>query len=314
MKKILNLILTVIVISVLSGCQSESEQTELSILVPEGSAHLVQLYMEYTHPNIGDTVFYEIDQAIEVSDIRNALMSESYDIIYAPIIDGAKAYLDDADYRVAAIVATGNLYLVTSSTGEFDMDSLEGREIIAYDHNSNTGAALEILLAAQEYDVPPLITYVESVNEAIEQYLQDSDTVILIEEPFKHYIVHDVDFYQEIDLQQEWEEVTGDAEYPYMGIFVKGGTNSDVVSAYLREVQISINKLFDETTGVVPMAELLGYPVNSEALNDAVTYSGITYYDIKVSKPIIAAYFDYIIEFDISIMGDEDLDNGFYYN
>ena len=61
MKRIMGLLMVLLFALALSGCNEDPENVQLKIMIPLGSPALSQTYMEYTHPNIGDNVSYEIE-------------------------------------------------------------------------------------------------------------------------------------------------------------------------------------------------------------------------------------------------------------
>lgn len=312
MKRIIALTMVLLFALVLSGCKQESEQIELKIMVPLGSPALAQTYMEYTHPIIGENVTYEVEVVSGTDPLVAAFASGSHDIIFAPTNLGAKLYKTGVEYKFAATVVTGNLYLATGTDEVFDLASLDGKDIVVFGQNATPDIILQTILADQEYTTPPTLTYVDSAGSANATLVANPTTIVLLAEPVLSVADMNVENLATIDLQDAWRTLTESGSYPQAGIFVKDGTNQEVVDAYLREIQLSITAALENPGDVAQMASDLEYGFPVPVLTSAISRSGLEYITAKDSKDGLEAYFNYILELNATLIGEELPVDAFY--
>jgi len=314
MKRIMGLLMVLLFALALSGCNEDPENVQLKIMIPLGSPALSQTYMEYTHPNIGDNVSYEIEVVSGTDPLVAAFGSGTHDIIYAPTNLGAKLYKTGVKYKFAATVVTGNLYLATGTDQEFDLDSLDGKELVVFGQNATPDIILQTILADQDYDTPPTITYVDSVGTANATLVADPTKIVLLAEPVLSVADLNIENLQTINLQEAWRDLTSSESYPQAGIFIKDGTDKDTVEAYLREVELSIEEALANPSDVATMASELEYGFPVPVLTSAIMRSGLEFFTANDSKAALIDYFGYIIELNPALIGDTYPDSGFYYN
>jgi NitT/TauT family transport system substrate-binding protein len=314
MKKIMGLLMVLLFVLSLSGCKDDPENVVLKIMVPLGSPALSQTYMEYMHPNIGENVTYDIEVVSGTDPLIAAFGSGSHDIIYAPTNLGAKLYKTGVAYKFAATVVTGNLYLVTGTDEEFDLDSLDGKELVVFGQNATPDIILQTIIADQDYDTPPTITYVDSVGTANATLISDPSKIVLLAEPVLSVADLNIENLQTIDLQEAWRDLTSSESYPQAGIFIKDGTDEVAVAAYLREVELSIEEALTNPTDVATMASELEYGFPVPVLTSAIARSGLEFITADDSKAALIDYFGYIIILNPALIGDTYPESGFYYN
>jgi NitT/TauT family transport system substrate-binding protein len=312
MKKIIGLLLVALLAFTMSGCAKDPEDIELKIMAPLGSPALAQTYMEHTHPNIGDHVTYEIEIVSGTDPLVAAFASGTHDIIFAPTNLGAKLYQTGVEYKFAATVVTGNLYIATGTDETFDLASLDGKEILVFGQNATPDIILQTILADQDYTTPPTLTYVDSAGSANAALVADPTKIVLLAEPVLSVAGMNVSNLATINLQDAWRDLTDSGSYPQAGIFVKDGTNQDAVDAYLREIQISITSALENPGDVAQMASDLEYGFPVPVLTSAITRSGLEYITAKDSKVALEEYFTYILNLNGVLIGSELPDNSFY--
>jgi NitT/TauT family transport system substrate-binding protein len=284
-------------------------------MAPLGSPALAQTYMESTLPNIGDNVTYEIEIVSGTDPLISAFGSGSHDIIYAPTNMGAMlvATGDNVNYQFAAAVSWGNLYLATSSETPITIDDLDGKELVVFGQNATPDIILQTILDSYTFDVEPTLTYVDSAGTANTTLIADNSKIVLLAEPVLSVAGLNVENLQTIDLQSEWETVTGTSSYPQAGIFVKDTLPKEVVDAYLNEVKISINEANDDPAAVAQMAADLEYGFPVPVLTNAIGRSGLIFKTAAESKDALETYFGYILDFNPALIGNALPEDEFYF-
>lgn len=201
---------------------------DISILAPTGAPgySLVGLAAE----GIGDLTL------VDGSDVlQAAFVSETpeYDIIIAPTNLGVKlASAGSTTYRLAAIVTTGNLYIV--GTEDTDLESAD-TSIAVFGETAVPGLVYSSLFA----DTEMTETWYSSVTEAQTALLSGQADCALLAEPAATATIakaneNGVTLTKLADLQELW----GDDGYPMAGLFVQEDAVEDNADVYLAVVEM----------------------------------------------------------------------------
>jgi len=311
MKKLLVATMIIILVMFVSACK-EKEITELKIIAPNGSPALSQTYVEYHLPEIS-YVNYEIDIVSGAELLVAAFGSGSHDIIFAPTNVGARLISTGVDYQFAATVNWGNSYIASKSDIQ-SLEDLDGKEIVAFGQNATPDIVLRTLINATDYSVEPTIIYVDSVQTALANLMEDSNRIVLLAEPILSIGQQNLGNLNIIDLQSEWASITGMASYPQAGIFVKSSLDSTIVDAYLAHVEEGINILNDDPELIANYAESLEYPFPKPVLINAIPRSNIRFETAVNSKEALEYYFEQILTLQGNLINNQLPDDAFYYN
>lgn len=319
MKKILSILVLSILVFGLASCkdtEQEKEAVHLKIMAPIGTPALSQTYMESTLPSIGDNVTYEIDSISGTDPLIAAFGSGSHDIIYAPTNLGAKLISTGLDYKFAGAVVWGNLYVASTGYDNFNLDDLEGQEIIAFGQNATPDIILQTILSNHTFITAPTITYVDSVTQAQAEILLDNTKIVLMAEPALSVLGLPTKLGENmdvIDLQNEWEIVSGSSSYPMAGIFVKSDLDIDTVEAYLAAVENSIDMANTNPSQVAQMAVDLEYGFPLGVLISSIPRSNLEFHSALDSKNALETYFTYILDLNGALIGGELPGDEFYF-
>lgn len=327
MKKLVTILAAFMLVVSLSACSGTDDKKEdnvvadkdpvsLTILAPIGTPALAQTYMESTMPSLASHVTYTVETVSGSDPLVAAFASGSHDIIYAPTNLGAKLISTGLDYQFAGTVVFGNLYLASTGYDTFTLDDLDGKEIIAFGQNATPDIVLQSVLAGHTFTTAPTITYVDSVTSAQAELLTDNSKIILMAEPALSVLGLPSkigDALDVIDLQTEWEGLTGSSSYPQAGIFVKTDMDTDVLDAYLAEVAISVSKANTDTAEVAQMAVDLEYGFPLGVLVSAIPRANLEYKSALDSKEALETYFGYIIDINAALIGGSLPSDDFYY-
>lgn len=327
MKKVLSIFAVFMLIFTLSACTDNKDEKdtqepaikdpiELNIMAPIGTPALAQTYMEKTMPSLGTNVTYDIETVSGADPLVAAFASGSHDIIYAPTNLGAKLISTGLDYKFAGTVVWGNLYIASTGYETFTIDDLDGKEIVAFGQNSTPDIVLQAVLAGHTFTVNPTITYVGSVTEAQAAILTDNTKIILMAEPALSVLGLPTKLGTEldiIDLQVEWETLTGTSSYPQAGIFVKSDLDQEVVDAYLVEVAKSVSEANMDAASVAQMAVDLEYGFPLGVLISAIPRANLEYKNATDSRTALETYFGYIIDMNAALIGGSLPTDEFYY-
>ncbi len=293
------------------------EQVDIKVMAPLGSPALAQTFMQYEMPSLGPKSTYEVEIVVGVDPLVAAFTSGSHDIIYAPTNLAAKLYNMGTEYIFAGSVVCGNLYLITTTEEEFTMDYLDGKEIVVFGQNATPDVVIQAILNNHEFENPPTLRYVPSAPDAQAEFIMDNTKVVLLAEPVISATKMKVSGIKSIDLQEEWEVLTGAGAYPQAGVFVKKElieTRKDVVDNYLKVLEISTRQANENPSVMADYAVELGYGFPKPVLVNAIAASHIQFYSAEDAKHCLLFYFNEIMELNPALLGDAFPDDDFYYN
>ncbi len=325
MKKLTTLLLALLLVLTLSGCDKTEEveerpvevleDTHLKIMAPLGSPALAQTYMQSTMPSLGEQVTYEISVVSGTDPLIAAFGSGTHDIIYAPTNLGAKLYSTGVDYQLAAVVVWGNLYLATGTDEAFTLADLEGKTIVVFGENATPHIVLKTIIDNYNYTNPPTFEFVADAGTANATLIQDPSKIVLLAEPVLSVasLPSNVANIKTIDLQTEWENLTGSSSYPQAGIFVKRDVPAEALEAYLAQVQLSITEALNDPAAIATMTDELGYGFPVPVMTGAISRSHLQYVSALNSKEALEEYFQYIIDFNSALIGGALPVDDFYY-
>lgn len=284
MKKLIALFAIFLMSGTLLACQNSEA---LKIMVPSGSPALSQLYIE------NNTDDYAVDVVQGVDPLVAAFGSKSHDFIFAPSNLGAKLYQNSPDYIFIASVVFGNYYLVTVSDAAFDLASLDNGEITVFGANSTGDIILRYILS--EAGINVTITYVDSVATASSLFIANNSLVILTAEPSLSVLLNSNPGIDIIDLQDEYQALTGEDSYPQAGVFAKSTLKKSVINHFLSDLETSVTSVISDPLAAAQLATSLGYAFGETVLQTAIPNSHLGFLSAQDSKADLEAYFNVII-------------------
>ncbi len=269
----------------LSGCSSSKETAKVKVLTPQGATALATIsiydseYADVTTVNGSDPLTAEL-----------AKENSEYDVIIAPINAGAKMIeKGNTNFRMAAIITWGNLYLVASETYQ------EGDPIAAFGENAVPQKILETTQLAKN------VTYFSGVQDAQAQLLGKKTNAALLAEPAVSATLakakeSGMQLSVVTDLQERYAKVQGDKEnngYPQAAVFVKIGSEENAKSA-LDKMKSFLNEGAVDQKNVKSLietikAENLGVP-NADIAIASWERQNLSYKDAKDVKEQIASF------------------------
>ncbi len=311
MKKLL-LALALLLSVTLVGC--EKETVDIKIMSPLGSPALAQTYIQNELPELGENSTYSVEIVGGTDPLVAAFTSGSHDIIYAPTNLGAKLISMGQEYTYAGAVVWGTLYIGTQSDSPITMDDLVGKELIVFGQNATPDVVVQTVTAGIE---GLTIKYVGSAADAQAEILANNNAYVLLTEPLLSVTKMKVQNLQTIDMQDEWEKVTGKNKYPMAGIFVKNSlieARPDVVDRYLELVEEAVEYANANPAEVAEMAVALEYGLPLPVLTNAIPTSSLHFESAEDSLEDIEFYFSKIMDLNPALIGGQLPEEDFYYN
>lgn len=271
--KLLKVILTIGLI-VLTGCTKNQEEppvtdnpevtvSEIKVLSPTGAPALS--LMGYLSDNEDANV--TLVTGSETLGAELVKPDSEYDVILAPVNLGTKMIqAGKSEYRLAAIITWGNLYVVGTS-----QDALTTEGNFA---TFGEGSVVDFVLkqAINMDELVPSVSYYSSAVDVQGAFLAGNANVGMLAEPavtatIKKAKEQNIELQVLLDLQAEYQTKTGSeiAGFPQAAIFVKSGSE-DKASVVLESIESFVNEKVANDVSIVENyvnnigADILGVP------------------------------------------------------
>jgi len=300
-KKILISVFVLLMLPLYSCSKTEKR----SIIVPLGAPQIAQIYLQ-------ESLEYDVDIVNGPDALIASFGSKSHDFIFAPTNLGAKLYNSDIEYIFIAAITFGNYYLATVTEESFTIESLSGKEIICFGMNATSDIVLRYILESN--NIITTITYVDSLEMANASLILDNTKIILSAEPALSLLKTKVDGIVTIDLQNEYQEITGEGSYPQSGVFAKNSLSGNDINTFLSNLESSIDKVNNQLSETALIAIELELGFTEETLVSAIPNSNILYMTAQEARISLENYFNIILEMNPSLIGGILPDNDFYYS
>ncbi len=215
------LVLTLILgFAFLTGCNNNEGGNEddvvdthvYSFIAPSGTPSLSLATLFDNNPQVE----YEI--VAGANPLVAALSSGTHDFVVAPINVGAKLFANKQQYKLVKTIVWGNFYIASlSEIGS--IEDLEGKTITAFSQNSSPDIMLQAVLEAYGLKGKVNVEYVDAVTTANSMMMAGKAEIIVSAEPSISVLKNKKNIYT-IDLQAEWNKLTGGKSFPQAGLFV----------------------------------------------------------------------------------------------
>lgn len=303
MKKIIGIMLVAIFGLFLMGCQTDD--TIYSVIVPAGGPALSQMYLQDNSDR------YAVDVVNGPDPLIAAFGAGTHDFIFAPTNVGAKLYTANPSYIFIAAISFGSYFLVTDSSEDFTIASLEGKDIVVFGQNQTSDIIIQYVL--QENNITATFTYVDSVATALSLWVADHSKIIMTAEPSLSVLLASNPTLDVIDLQDEYEAITGSDSYPQAGVFAKATLTNKQIDSFLEDLEASIAQVNAEVEESAALAVELGYGFAQNVLLTAIPNSHLDFVSALDVKLSLEAYFTIILDVNPVLIGGALPVDGFYY-
>ena len=107
------------------------------------------------------------------------------------------------------------------------LEDLEGRDIVVYGKNQTGDIILNYIL--NHHNIKANISYVSNVSDANIELVKNKNAIIMTAEPSLSVLSLKLDGLHVIDLQKEYQTITGKDSYPQASLFVKADLPEEVI-------------------------------------------------------------------------------------
>ncbi len=289
------------------GCIDDSSK-KVSVIVPTGTPSLGIANV------LNDKTLVDANIVSGSDPLIAAFTNASYDVVVAPVNLGAKLYNSNENfsYILYKTIVWGNYYLVSNEEIE-TLENLEGKTVLVFGMNSTPDVVLRTLISAKNINVN--LEYVDDVTTANSYLLSGKADIIVSAEPSLTKISANKNFYI-LDLQKQWQQLTGRYSLPQAGIFIKKNIKDEkylksVLDKMIESVQMASTKPNVLVANAINVDENLA-KIGEETLQKAIGNCNLRVEE--TDKEAIEFYFSQVIQLGIgATVGGKLPDEGFYY-
>ncbi len=291
----------------ITGCIDDSSK-KVSVIVPTGTPSLGIANV------LNDKTLVDANIVSGSDPLIAAFTNASYDVVVAPVNLGAKLYNanENFSYILYKTIVWGNYYLV-SNEEIATLESLEGKTVLVFGKNSTPDVVLRTLISAKNINVN--LEYVDDVATANSYLLSGKADIIVSAEPSLTKMSANKNFYT-LDLQKQWQQLTGSYSFPQAGIFIKKDSKDEkylktVLDKMIESVQMAQTKPNVLIASAVSVDENLA-KIGEETLQKAIGNCNLRVEE--TDKEAIEFYFSQVIQLGIgATVGGKLPDEAFYY-
>ena len=289
------------------GCIDDSSK-KVSVIVPTGTPSLGIANV------LNDKTLVDANIVSGSDPLIAAFTNASYDVVVAPVNLGAKLYNSNENfsYILYKTIVWGNYYFVSNEEIE-TIENLEGKTVLVFGMNSTPDVVLRTLISAKNINVN--LEYVDDVTTANSYLLSGKADIIVSAEPSLTKISANKNFYI-LDLQKQWQQLTGRYSLPQAGIFIKKNIKDEkylksVLDKMIESVQMASTKPNVLVANAINVDENLA-KIGEETLQKAIGNCNLRVEE--TDKEAIEFYFSQVIKLGIgATVGGKLPDEGFYY-
>ena len=291
----------------ITGCIDDSSK-KVSVIVPTGTPSLGIANV------LNDKTLVDANIVSGSDPLIAAFTNASYDVVVAPVNLGAKLYNanENFSYILYKTIVWGNYYLV-SNEEIATLESLEGKTVLVFGKNSTPDVVLRTLISAKNINVN--LEYVDDVATANSYLLSGKADIIVSAEPSLTKMSANKNFYT-LDLQKQWQQLTGSYSLPQAGIFIKKDSKDEkylktVLDKMIESVQMAQTKPNVLIASAVSVDENLA-KIGKETLQKAIGNCNLRVEE--TDKEAMEFYFSQVIQLGIgATVGGKLPDEAFYY-
>lgn len=304
MKKILSLLVLMLTIILIAGCDNSknSLENEVKIITPYDTPHLAL-------GGLLEEVNINIEAVNGADNLKTALTTNSHDIVIAPINLGVMLFNGGkSDYKVAAILTMNNTHIVTNKDNKLtSFNDLKNEKVIAFGQNGIPGSILKKLYSDYEFDINNVdFTFGSSsaVYSVFSKGSTDAKYALISELQISKLVLIDKLEIKTLDLCKELG-----VDVPQACIFINPNSKKlDDVNKVLEMIEINVNWLNNNpeeyASKVITLDRIFG-ETTKEVIARGIPLANIVY---KKGR-------DYQNEINniLNILGVKKPDDSFYY-
>ncbi|MDC7220038.1 MAG: ABC transporter substrate-binding protein [Spirochaetales bacterium] len=290
----------------------------LTLVAPTGFPAITLAEMIVDSPVLDENVTLEY-KVLESSEVLGAtIISGEADLFIAPTNLGVNLYNKGEEIVNLGSLIWGLLYIATTediSTWE----DLRGREIAMIGRGLSPDIITRHLLTVNGLDPEKDVTlnYVQNTTELAPSFIAGKLPISMMPEPALSVVkMKRSDTKIMLDLQKEWEKISGNSSYPQVSLFAKAEVvknNPQFIQAFVEEYAASIARInADPAAASEKAATYLATPP-APIMAKSIPGGNLNWAPANVARGALEDYISVLIEANPASVGGQLPDDDFYY-
>ncbi len=303
MKKIIIIILSVFLISVFLAPVSADDTYTIKVSAPNGAPALAVAALAAEAP--------ENYTFVAADTIPAEFANKTADFIIAPINAGAKLYkAGKSDYKLAAVVTWGNLY-IASQKADFALEDINGAAITLFGENTINASVVLFALAGSGLE-PAQVDYLAGAANTQTLLLTDENAIVVTAEPALTAAKMKNEAITAYAVNDLLKAANGFEGFTQAGLFVNADTianHPEAAAEYLDKAEEAANLAQTDPNALAEAAVALEILPNVKVAQTAIPNCAISFVKALDAKDQIEA----TAEIDLSQFGGSVPADDFYY-
>ncbi|WP_432407480.1 ABC transporter substrate-binding protein [Wukongibacter sp. M2B1] len=288
----------------------EMEPVALKVSSPGGplAVSLVKMFKE--KPSLGENVEVSYE-AVKSPDVMAAqIIKGEADFAVIPTNLVAKLHNKGVPYKLAASTVWGVLYVASSEEIE-GWESLKGKEIYTIGRGLTPDILLRYLLTKNGLDPEKDVTikYLAGPQELSGFMITGKASIAVVPEPMlSAVLMKNKDVKVVLDVQEEWEKITGNSSYPQSSLIVKNElieNHPEIVEKFLTKYEESIAWVNENPAEAGKYVEELEIGLKAVLAQKAIPGSNLKYVDASEARDAIEEFLKVLVDFSAESIGGE---------
>lgn len=303
MKRFFCLLLCLILMSGIIASVSADDSYSIKVSAPNGAPALAVASMAVSDPD--NYTFVAADT------IAAEFANKTADFIIAPLNAGAKLYkAGKSDYKLAAVVTWGNLY-IASQKPDFKLEDINGSAITLFGENTINASVVLFALAENGYE-PASVEYLAGAANTQSLLLTDENAIVVTAEPALTAAKIKNEGITSYSVNELLKAANGFDGYTQAALFVSADAienHPEAVADFLVKAEESVNMAQTDTAAVAEAAVALEILPNAKVANTAIPNCALRYLAAADAKEQVEA----TANIDLSQFGGSVPADDFYY-
>lgn len=276
----------------------------MKLTAPNGAPALAVAVLAAENPD--DFTFVAADT------IAAEFANKTADFIIAPLNAGAKLYkAGKSDYKLAAVVTWGNLY-IAAQKADFTLDDINGAVITLFGENTINASIVQYVLAQNGLE-PASIEYLAGAANTQSLLLTDENAIVVTAEPALTAARIKNEAITAYSVNDLYKAATGYDGFTQAGLFISANAienHPEAAAEYLKKVEEAAGKCTTDVDAAAEAAVALDILPNVKVAAAAIPNCAVRFLSAADAKEQV----ELAAGIDLSQFGGSLPDDDFYYS
>jgi NitT/TauT family transport system substrate-binding protein len=301
------------------GTQATLGKLTVNIGSLKGPTSIGMIKLHEEKPSLGKNVTSNYEIVASPDIMISKLLSGEIDIAALPTNVAVKLYNKGLDYKLAAIVGYGVLYILKQDIELITWEDLKNKKINVISKGSTPDVILRFLIEKNKLkpgtDVE--LDYSLEQVELSQLMIAGKTNIGILPEPFVTMVLKKNSKVSiAFDMEKEWKKVTEDQPLPMSCLVVSSKLSEnyhDTVDEFLNQYRQSIDWATNNPDEASRLIEKFKLGMDAQTAREAIPRCNIKFADSVAAKESVTNYIKILLEFSPEDVGGKIPDENFYY-